>query len=102
MRTYLQISGGVFGVIALLHVFRLLLDWPAQIAGWAVPSWISWVAILAAGALSLWAFRLRSRGRVHPVHYISVAVMGVAFGRTFFMESEGWLRIGRALLVPFV
>jgi len=64
MRTYLQISGAVFGVIALLHVFRLLLDWPAQIAGWAVPSWISWVAILAAGALSLWAFRLL--GQVRP------------------------------------
>lgn len=64
MRTYLQISGVVFGVIALLHVFRLLLGWPAQIAGWAVPSWISWVAILAAGALSLWAFRLL--GQVRP------------------------------------
>ena len=58
MRGYLQISGVIFGVIALLHVLRLLLEWQAQVAGWAVPLWISWVAIFAAGTLSFWAFRL--------------------------------------------
>ena len=58
MRGYLRISGVIFGVIALLHAVRLLLDWPAQVAGWAVPLWISWVAILATGTLSFWAFRL--------------------------------------------
>ena len=58
MRAYIQISGVVFGVIALLHVFRLLLDWPAQVAGWVVPLWVSWIAILAAGALSAWAIFL--------------------------------------------
>ena len=58
MRAYIQISGVVFGVIALLHIVRLFLDWPAQIAGWAVPLWISWIAIFAAGALCIWAFRL--------------------------------------------
>ena len=29
MRAYLQVFGVVFGVIALLHMARLLLDWPA-------------------------------------------------------------------------
>ena|SRR5438105_3133844 len=58
MRRYLRISGGVFGLIALLHVFRLLPRWPAQIAGWTLPIWISWIVILAAVALSIWAFRL--------------------------------------------
>ena len=56
MRTYIQISGVLFGVIALLHIVRLLLDWPAQIAGWDVPLWISWIAIFLAGALCAWAF----------------------------------------------
>jgi hypothetical protein len=51
MRAYLQISGVVFGAIALLHVARLLLGWPAQIAGWAVPLWLSWLAFPAAGVL---------------------------------------------------
>ncbi len=51
MRAYLQITGAVFGVMAVLHVMRLLLHWPAQIAGWTVPLWVSWVAVVADGAL---------------------------------------------------
>ena len=71
MRAYLRISGGVFGVIALLHVLRLLLHWPAQIADWTVPIWVSWIATLAMAALSSWAFRLvgqagLSSGRAGP------------------------------------
>jgi hypothetical protein len=58
MRTYLMISGAVFLAVALLHAIRLFLAWPAQVAGWAVPIWISWIAIFGAGALCVWAFRL--------------------------------------------
>ena len=61
MRAYIQITGVVFGLIALVHALRLILDWPAQVAGWAVPVWVSWVAILVAGALCAWAFRLVGR-----------------------------------------
>ena len=63
MRTYIQITGAVFGVMALVHVVRLILNWPAQVGGWMVPIWISWVAILVAGALCAWAFRLVGRAR---------------------------------------
>ncbi len=48
------------------------------------------------------AFDVFTRKRVHPVHFVSVAVLAVAFARIFFMDSDGWLKIGRALLVPFV
>ena len=48
------------------------------------------------------AFDAFSRRRVHPVHFISVTVFAVAFARIFLMESEGWLKIGRALLLPLV
>ena len=58
MRTYIQVTGVVFAIVALAHLARLLLDWPAQEAGWVVPMWISWIAILMAGALCIWAFRL--------------------------------------------
>ena len=61
MRAYIQITGVVFGLIALVHAARLILDWPAQVAGWVVPIWISWLAILVAGALCAWAFRLVGR-----------------------------------------
>ena len=59
MRAYIQITGIFFGLIALVHAVRLMLEWPAQVAGWAVPAWVSWAAILVAGALCAWAFRLR-------------------------------------------
>lgn len=58
MKTYLGISGAIFGIIAVLHIFRLWLDWPAQIGIWAVPLWISWAALFLAGGLCIWAFRL--------------------------------------------
>lgn len=48
------------------------------------------------------AFDLVTRGQVHRVHLLSVAVLTVAFMRILVMESEAWLRIGRALLTPFV
>ena len=63
MRTYIQITGVVFAIVALAHLVRLLLDWPAQVAGWVIPIWISWVATLGAGALCVWAFRLLGRVR---------------------------------------
>ncbi|HXH64615.1 MAG TPA: hypothetical protein VNH42_03780 [Mariprofundaceae bacterium] len=61
MRIYLQITGFIFGVVAFGHALRLILHWPVQLAGWIVPMWLSWVAILAAGSLCLWAFRLAGR-----------------------------------------
>lgn len=63
MRTYIQVTGVVFAVVALAHAVKLVLDWPAQVAGWVVPGWISWVAILGAGTLCVWAFRLIGRAR---------------------------------------
>ena len=63
MRTYILISGAIFAVVALMHLLRLFFDWPAQIAGWAVPIWVSWIGVVAAGALCIWAFRVVSQGR---------------------------------------
>ena len=58
MRTYALVTGCIFGVLALAHLARLCLDWPVQVAGWVVPMWVSWIGILAAGTLSVWAFRV--------------------------------------------
>ena len=48
------------------------------------------------------AFDVCTRCRVHPVSFLSVAVLAAAFMRIFFMQSPGWLKIGRALLRPFL
>lgn len=61
MRRYLQISGAIFGIVTIVHILRLAFGWSAEIAGWNVPLWVSWVAIVAAGALCVWALRLAAR-----------------------------------------
>jgi len=66
MRAYLRISGLLFGVITLLHILRLVLHWSAQIADWAVPTWVSWIAMLGAAALCTWALRLVGQTRLSP------------------------------------
>jgi len=58
MRTYVQISGTLFGVVALAHLLRLFWHWPIDLAGYMLPQWVSWLGLLLAGGLSVWALRL--------------------------------------------
>jgi hypothetical protein len=58
MRAYLQISGVLFGVIAVGHLLRLIRHWPVDFAGHMVPLWVSWLGLVLAGGLSIWALRL--------------------------------------------
>jgi hypothetical protein len=58
MRAYLQISGALFGIIAVAHLLRLVRHWPIDLAGHVVPLWVSWLGLVLAGALSIWALRL--------------------------------------------
>jgi hypothetical protein len=58
MRAYLQISGALFGFVALAHLHRLFRQWPVDLAGRMVPLWASWLGLLLAAGLSIWAFRL--------------------------------------------
>lgn len=60
-RTYLCISGSIFGVVAVLHVLRLVKGWPFQVGPWILPVALSWVGGAAAVGLCLWAFRLSAR-----------------------------------------
>ena len=47
-------------------------------------------------------FDVITRGRVHMVNVVSTGVLAVAFVRLFYVESETWLVIGRALLTPWL
>ncbi len=58
MRAYLLASGALFGIITLVHVHRLVQHWPIDIAGHMVPLSVSWLGLLLAGGLSVWALRL--------------------------------------------
>ncbi len=56
-KTYSQLSGVIFIIIALLHLARILWSWNAQIGGWTVPLWISWVALVVAAYLGWQGFK---------------------------------------------
>ncbi len=58
-KTYLKVSSGIFALIALLHLARVLFGWNAVIGGWAVPMWLSWVALIVAGYLAYSGYTLQ-------------------------------------------
>lgn len=57
-KLYFILSGGLFGLIALVHLLRLVNQTPAQLGSWSVPFWLSWLALIVPGFLCIWAFRL--------------------------------------------
>ena len=57
-KAYLRISGTIFGVVALLHLARLIWQLPVQAGPWSIPVWVSAGGLVATGTLCVWAFRL--------------------------------------------
>ena len=41
-RTYLVISGAIFGTVAVLHLLRIVNSWSLELGAWSVPMWVSW------------------------------------------------------------
>lgn len=58
MKSYIVASSIIFGLVAAMHLVRLLGQWDVTIAGWSAPNWVSVVALLVAGFLSLAGFRV--------------------------------------------
>ena len=54
---YAVVSGIVFGIVAVIQAIRAFNQWPVQIGPFAVPVWFSWIALVVAGGLCVWAFR---------------------------------------------
>mgnify|MGYP001587361355 FL=1 len=48
----LMLAAAVFGIIALLHLLRSIFSWPARIANFDVPLWLSYIAVVVAGYLA--------------------------------------------------
>ena len=51
-KTFHSLAGGIFLIIAILHLGRLMYGWEAQIGDFVVPMWASTVAFIIAGYLS--------------------------------------------------
>ena len=57
MKAYLISTGSLFGLLAILHVWRVIAEWPRPINdhGFAL---LMLITIVLPGALSLWAWCL--------------------------------------------
>ena len=54
MKAYLATTGGLFALLAVLHVWRLVAEWP----GIRADFWFVAGGTLLSTALALWALRL--------------------------------------------
>ena len=54
---YVVVSGVLFGVIAVLQAVRAVYQWPVLVGSVEIPVWVSWIAMVVAGSLCVWAFR---------------------------------------------
>ena len=55
---YLMITAVIFVIVAVLHLLRLIYQWPAQIGAATIPIWASCAGLVVASALFVWAFLL--------------------------------------------
>jgi hypothetical protein len=53
---FLRVIGSVLLAVSCMHLLRVVFNLEATIGGWAVPMWLSWLAIVFSGALSFMAF----------------------------------------------
>jgi hypothetical protein len=61
-KTYNTLTAVVFLIVALLHLLRIILGWPAQIGGLNIPIWASGLALIVTGALAYFGFRQNGCG----------------------------------------
>ena len=57
-RPYLLTSGVIFGLVALVHLLRVVNGWSFEIGPWSLPIWASVLGTVVPGLLCIWALRL--------------------------------------------
>ena len=60
-KTFSLVAGVIFALVALFHVARIFMEWTVIIGDWSIPIWVSWIALVVAGGLSLLGLRLSGR-----------------------------------------
>jgi hypothetical protein len=63
-RTYLLISAIIFGLVGILHLTRLLTHAAVQVGTVTFPIWGSWLGLVLAFGLCIWAIQLMTHWRV--------------------------------------
>ncbi len=57
-KNYCVVSGGLFLLVALAHLLRIVNGMSIQIDDFAVPMLASWIGLIVPAGLAFWAFRL--------------------------------------------
>lgn len=62
-KTYYQVTGVIFAIFGLMHIFRLFNGWEVEFAGWEVPMTVSYIVPFVAGYLAYTAFTLAGKAK---------------------------------------
>ncbi len=62
MKAATTIAVALFGLVALAHVLRLAFGVEANVGGWSVPMWVSFIGVLLPGALAYLVYREHQGG----------------------------------------
>jgi hypothetical protein len=60
-KPFTLIAAAIFGVMALLHLYRLFTHFQIVAGSHSIPEWVSIIAIVVTGGLSLMLFRESAR-----------------------------------------
>ena len=55
-KNYCMVSGGLFLLVALAHLLRIVYGMSIQIDDFAVPMLASWIGLILPAGLAFWAF----------------------------------------------
>jgi hypothetical protein len=53
MKPFIAGAAVIFALVAIAHAIRLWFGWAVVIDGIDIPLWVSWVALLIAGGLTI-------------------------------------------------
>ena len=61
---YCLLSGVLFLFVASAHLLRIVYGMPVQVAGVSIPMLASWIGLVVAASLAVWAFRLTRASKI--------------------------------------
>jgi hypothetical protein len=60
---WLRIAGTIFGIVAIVHLLRIITGVPVLIGGRSLPIWVNWFGLGATGFLCLWLWMMSIKVR---------------------------------------
>jgi hypothetical protein len=55
-RLFQIIAAGIFGLISIMHIVRIVFGWEVHVGPTEIPFSISWAGLIGTAALSVWGF----------------------------------------------